>query len=55
VQNKQDLNSFALQMFNKKLVEVKSTTFLGRGNGGTTVIGVKKAGQIVRELIDLEL
>jgi len=27
--NKQDLNGFALEMFNKKLAEVKSTTFLG--------------------------
>jgi len=27
----------------------------GKGGGGTTVIGVQKAGQIVRELIDLEL
>jgi len=25
------------------------------GEGGTTVIGVQKAGRIVRELIDLEL
>jgi len=28
-QNKQDFNGFALEMFNKKLAEVKSTTLLG--------------------------
>jgi len=33
----------------------KAWSLQGRGNGGTTVIGVQKAGQIVRELIDLEL
>jgi len=35
----------------------QSSNYL-RGNGvgrGTTVLGVQKAGQIVRELIDLEL
>jgi len=43
------------QRINRQVCDIYAHVYRGNGGGGTTVIEVQKSGQVVRELIDLEL